>query len=464
MSVRTTDPSAPHGSATDSGTTVPLRERISFGLGDLASNLTWTTITSYLLFFYTDVALISAAAAGTLLLVGRLLDAVFDPLVGIVLDRTNTRFGRARPYLIFGAPVLAVLTVLTFFTPSAEGARIGWAYVTFILVGLAYSAVNIPYGALMPMMTRDSATRVTLGSFRFAFAAVGLVIVSVATTPLVAAFGGGDQRRGFLLTAVLFAAIGCVVFWITARGTKERVPVVPLAQQKHALRTSLKTLATNGPWLIVILFSVLLFARLGVITGGAVYFAIHVLGSAGAVAVVLLAFSLSALSGALITPWMLKRFGHRRALIIGNVIGIALSLLQIPFRHDLVVFTLVFFLAATIGGMGFVAVPALISDTIEYQEYKSDIRNEGLLYAGYSFATKVGTAIGGAVLAWGLAAIGYTASSKAGSLDTGISWIYIGIPILLMVLQTVVIAFYKLQRELPRITASIATRRSGTGS
>ncbi len=130
-----------------------------------------------------------------------MLDAFFDPAVGTLLDRTNTRFGRAKPYLLFGGPVLAGLTVLTFVTPGTGGAAdVAWAIATFVLVGLAYSLVNVPYGALMPMMTRDSGTRMTLSGFRFAGASIGLFVVSAATTPLVAMFGGGDERHGFLVT------------------------------------------------------------------------------------------------------------------------------------------------------------------------------------------------------------------------------------------------------------------------
>ncbi|GAA2866019.1 MFS transporter [Pseudonocardia halophobica] len=438
-----------------------LRERLGYGAGDLASNLTWTTITSFLLFFYTDVALIGAAAAGTLLLVGRILDAIVDPAVGVLLDRTNTRFGRARPYLLFGAPVLAVLTVLTFVTPHTGGAAdLVWAGVTFILVGLAYSLVNIPYGALMPMMTRDSQSRMTLSGFRFAGASLGLVVVSAATTPLVAAVGGGDQRRGFLLTVTIFAALGLLLFWIVAGTAKERVPFVHVNRERGSFKIALGTMLRNGPWLAVFGSTLAMFARLGVITGGTIYFALAVLGNPAAITLVLTAFSVSALAGSVVTPWVLRKLGHRRGIVLGLLASVVLTLALIPLRDNLPAFVAVFFVANIVGGFGFVAAPALISDTVEYQEHRSGQRNEGLLYSGYSLGTKVGTALGSALLAWGLAAIGYAPDQHTPGIATGVLWLYVGLPIVLALLQAAALACYRLEKQLPAISAELAARRA----
>lgn len=220
-------------SAADDPRAVRRSERAAFALGDVASNLTWTTISSYLLFFYTDVAGIAAGAAGTLMLIARLLDAFFDPAVGLVVDRTTSRWGRARPYLLFGAPLLSALTLLTFLTPGGGGtAAIVYAYVTFVLVGLAYSLVNVPYGALMAMATRDSGTRMQLAGMRSFGVGVGLIVVSTATQPLISLFGGSStSRSGFAWTMALYAAIGMILFWAVFGLVKERVPVAPIAEE-----------------------------------------------------------------------------------------------------------------------------------------------------------------------------------------------------------------------------------------
>ncbi|MEU6540776.1 MFS transporter [Streptomyces sp. NPDC047000] len=441
-----------------------LGERLGYSLGDLASNLTWTTVSSYLLFFYTDVAVIAAATAGTLMLVARVLDAVFDPSIGMLLDRTRTRFGRARPFLMFGAPVLAVLTVLTFVTPGSGGsADIVWAYVTFILVGLAYSAVNVPYGSLMPMMTRDSGMRMKLSAFRFFGASIGLIVVSTATTPLVDALGGGNQRRGFLLTVTLYAIVGLILFWTVAATAKERVPSAAPAEVEAPMRTALRATLTNGPWVALFVQTLLMFARLGVITGGAIYYALTVVGNPSAISLILLAYSLSALAGSVATPPVLKRLGHRNGIIAGLVASIVLTVLLVLFRHTMPAFLAVFFLSGVVGGFGFVAAPALVSDTVEYQEYRTRQRNEGLLYSGYSFATKVGTALGGAMLAWGLGVIGYRADAHGGHIANGVLWLYLGLPVVLAVLQIVALGFYRLEKRLPEITAELEARHADDG-
>lgn len=312
--------------------------------------MTWTTISSYLLFFYTDVALISASIAGTVILAARLLDAFFDPMVGVILDRTHTRWGRARPYLLFGAPLLGILT---FLTPGGGDSTwtIAYATATFLLVGLAYSIVNVPYGALMAMATRDSGTRMKLAGYRSFGVGIGIIIVSTHTQPLIIAIGGSPTSQfGFAVTIGIFAAAGILMLWLVAATVQERVPLTPVINGRGALGKSLKTLMQNGPWLAVFSFSVLAFARLAIITGGAVYYALYVLGNPVAIPVILLAFSLSAVVGSLITPWVLRRLGHRRGIILGLIASVILTVALLFVKDDLIAFSLVFVLANIVGG------------------------------------------------------------------------------------------------------------------
>ncbi|MEU8664001.1 glycoside-pentoside-hexuronide (GPH):cation symporter [Actinoplanes philippinensis] len=436
------------------------RERAAFALGDIASNLTWTTISSYLLFFYTDVASIAAATAGTLMLVARLLDAFFDPAIGIVLDRTHTRWGRARPYLLFGAPLLSVLTVLTFVTPGGGTlGAISWAYVTFILVGLSYSLINVPYGALMSMATRDSGMRMKLAGLRSLGVGLGLIVVSTATQPLIVAFGGSTtSRTGFLWTAGIYAVTGMALFWIVFATVKERVPLTPAARHRGSITTALRTLLHNGPWLAVFAFSVLSFARLGVITGGAVYFALHTLHNPAAIPVILLAFSLSAVIGSLLTAPLLRLLGQRRGIMLGLLASIALTPALFALRDDLIAFAAVFFVANVIGGLGFVAAPALVADTVEWQQWRSGHRNEGLLFSGYSMSTKIGAAVGSALLAWGLAAIGYRPDAVTDTVSDGIMLLFLVLPAVIAGLQAAAIGCYRLEQQLPRIKLEILQR------
>lgn len=438
------------------------REKAAFALGDIASNLTWTTISSYLLFFYTDVALISASVAGTVILAARLLDAFFDPMVGVILDRTHTRWGRARPYLLFGAPLLGILTFLTFLTPGGGDSTwtIVYATATFLLVGLAYSIVNVPYGALMAMATRDSGTRMKLAGYRSFGVGIGIIIVSTLTQPLIIAIGGSPTSQlGFAVTIGIFALAGMLLLWVVGATVKERVPLTPVIHGRAALGASLKTLLCNGPWLAVFSFSVLAFARLAIITGGAVYYALYVLGNPVAIPVILLAFSLSAVFGSLITPWVLRRLGHRRGIILGLIASVILTVALLFVKDDLIAFSVVFFLANIVGGFGFVAAPALTADTVEWQEWRSGRRDEGLLFAGYSMSTKIGAAIGSALLAWSLAAIAYNPAAITPEVSNGVMLIFILLPAVIAALQIFAISAYRLEKRLPEIKNEIRSRR-----
>jgi GPH family glycoside/pentoside/hexuronide:cation symporter len=415
------------------------------------------TAYSYLLFFYTDVASIAAATAGTLMLVARLLDAFFDPAIGVLLDRTTSRWGRARPYLLFGAPLLSALTVLTFVTPGGGTlGAISWAYVTFILVGLAYSLVNVPYGALMSMTTRDSGLRMKLAGFRAFGIGLGLIVVSTLTQPMIVFFGGSTtSRTGFLCTVGIYALLGMALFWVVFAMVKERVPAAPVTHSGG----SIKALIKNGPWLTVVTFSILAFARLGIITGGAIYFALHTLHNPGAISIILLAFSLSAVAGSLLTAPILRRLGQKRGILWGLVASIVLTVPLFWLQDDLLVFTLVFFVLNIVAGFGFVVVPALVADTVEYHEWRSGHRSEGLLFSGYSMSTKIGAALGSALLAWGLAAVGYQPDEVTAEVSDGIMLLFLGLPAIIAALQATCIALYRLEDQLPQIKLEIAQRR-----
>jgi len=231
------------------------KEKVGYGLGDTASNLYWQMFVNFLLFFYTDIFGISAAAAGTMLMVSRFWDAINDPMMGIIADRTQSKWGRFRPYLIWISGPLAVVGVLAFITPdlSVTG-KIIYAYITYTLIMMAYTAINIPYSALMGVLTPSTKERTSVATYRFVLAFVGAFIVQGLTLPLVRLFGGGNQALGFPLTMGAFGVLAGILFYITFATTKERVQ--PPASQKTSLKKDLNDLIHNRPWMVLLVMGI----------------------------------------------------------------------------------------------------------------------------------------------------------------------------------------------------------------
>src|SRR5688572_4303118 len=247
---------------------VSLRERLSYGLGDFASGLYWQSFTLYLTFFYTDVFGLSALAAGTLLGMSRSLDALFDPVLGAVADRTRTRWGSFRPYLLWMSAPLALAGVLVFTVPDvAPGAKMVWAWVTFNLLMLVFTGISIPYTALLAVLSPHPAERTTLASIKFVFAFAASMLVSAAVLPLCGVLGAGDAALGWQRCFVLIGALATALFLVTFFNTRERVPA-PRQQAANVLG-DLRDMFTNGPWLVLVgftlLFNVTMAVRMSVI-------------------------------------------------------------------------------------------------------------------------------------------------------------------------------------------------------
>src|SRR5208283_2086564 len=249
----------------------PVLERAVYGFGDLASCLFWQTITLYLLFFYTDVFGMSAAAAGIMIGVSRLLDAFFDVVIGMTADRTKTRWGKFRPYLLWMAVPLAVSAVLAFSTPAFGGAeKIVYAYVTFIFFMFMYSAINIPYTAMLGVISGDPVERTSASSFKFIGAYVGGFIVSATALPLAKYFGhdGADPQKGWHMTLMIYGVAAVILFLITFFSTHERIQ--PIAKEKTSIARDLADLTKNVPWMLLfaatILFILFVCIRMSVTT------------------------------------------------------------------------------------------------------------------------------------------------------------------------------------------------------
>jgi sugar (glycoside-pentoside-hexuronide) transporter len=422
----------------------PLRAgaKIAYGIGDFGFGLTWNMVGAFLLYFYTDVALLPAAAVGTLFLLSRLLDAAFDPVVGVLVDRTRSRWGRARPYFLWGAVPFGILCVATFWVPplGMEG-RLLWGVGTFVLLGLMFSVVNIPYGALLPMMTSRPEERIQLSSLRAAGTALSVIVVTAATMPLVQLLGGGDEAHGFLLTAALFGALTTLVILNLFVRCPEQVHAAS-ADTRTDLLPSILAMLRNRAWLVVFLFTTLNFIRFGAVLSVTPYFAINVLKQPWMISVLLPAVSGTLLLGSILAPPFLRRLGMRN----GNRIALLATLLlyaPLPFLEASPPAFLTLYVAGSISlSITMAAIFAMVAEATDYHEALYGVRHEGLLSSGISLSTKIGMALGSALIAFGLAAAAYDPQAVSGAAAAAIRWLYYAPMLAIVLLQLICIGFY----------------------
>ena len=437
---------------------------IGYGAGDAANNLAFTTATMFLLVYYTDVAGISAAAAGTLLLVVRIFDAFADVFAGRVVDRAfSKRFGKFRPFIMFGSIPLLLLSVATFSVPQlGESGTLLYAYVTYAALGLAYSLVNIPYGSLAGAMTQDPGERAKLGSARMVGALLVGSALGIFVAPLIKP--GANLQGTFTTITMVFVAIGAALYFFTVFTAKERVH---RAVPNVTLKQSMDTLKTNKPLLMLCLSSFFFLTGYLALTSVQLYYLRDVLGRLDLYPVLSIVQLVLTFLLAAYMPRLVRSVGKKRVYIYSSlvtVVGGAIIFFT-PASQVWVGFAgLVISLAGVLAVN--IVVWALEADTVEYGEWKTGVRTEGTTYALFSFTRKTGQAVGGALAAYALALGGY----KSGAAQTaeavfGIQVAAGAMPAILTVLAVLVMSKYKLTDALhARILTEIRARREGGGT
>jgi GPH family glycoside/pentoside/hexuronide:cation symporter len=420
-------------------------ERVGFGLGEVGITLIWTLTTAYLLPYYTDVALLPVAALGTLILATRVLDAVFDPLTGILIDRTRTRWGKARPYLLFGALPYGLLLVATFSVPDLPvPQKLLYAYVTFTALGLGYSLLHVPYGSLMPMMTRHAGDKVVLGSLRATGTSVASLIAFISMPTLIAWIGQGDRQRGLTGAVAVIAVVGILCTWVTVATCRERF--ADRARASRPMGVSLRQMVTNPKWRVSAALGLLMFARIGVMMSSLPYFAKEVMRAPWVFTVTLPLLSASILAGGVLTPLLLKRLPLVGCNIGFTLLSIALALAQ-PFFVDRPVVLIALLLLSNAGsGMIAATVYIMASDALELQQRRHGVRDEGLFISSVSFGLKVGIALGSALVAFALGWAKYDPLHLTASTAQAMQWVFYGVPVVIMVLQVVALSLYPKSR------------------
>lgn len=388
-----------------------LTEKVGYALGDTASNLLWMSFLFYLLYFYTDIFGLTAAAAGTMLLFTRIWDTINTPIIGLIADRTESRWGKFRPYLLWGAIPFGVFGVLTFSTPDLEPTgKLIYAYVTFTLMVTVYTIVNLPYSALMGVITPNSEERTILSSYRFIFAFIGAITVQLLTLPLVDFFGGDDRARGYQTTMMVFCSLAVILLFITFFTTRERVH--PPVGQKSSVKQDICDLKRNRPWIVLFLVSFITLGYFSARGATIIYYFKYYVGDTDKVSLFLVGGSLSLMAGIFCTGWLNRRFNRAR-LYAGLLIVDAsvMALFYFPGPSDWVTMYGLHFLASFFLGPTIVMIWAMFADTADYSEWRTGRRATALIFSAAMFAQKMGGALGSAATGWVLAWYGFEANA-----------------------------------------------------
>ncbi|MCK4295519.1 MAG: MFS transporter [Candidatus Marinimicrobia bacterium] len=400
---------------------ISLKEKVGYSLGDTASNLFFQTFILFITIFYTDVFGISAKAVGTMFLITKIWDAVNDPMMGMIADRTETRWGKFRPYILLFAIPFGIIGILTFTTPnlSATGKLI-YAYVTYTLLMMLYTIINVPYSALMGVITSNARVRTVVSQFRFVAAFIGGLIVQYSVLRMVERFGRGNEPLGWQRAMIVLSSLAVVLLFITFASTKERVK--PPKGQKTRLKDDLRDLFKNKPWLFIggatVFQLTFILIRSGCIMYYFTYFVqdqqVMLLGKVysfsyqSIVSTFFIAGSIVTILGSILASWFSKVLGkHNTYAGFLGASGIFAALFYFLGPNDVILMFVFQFLISFALGPVSVLQWAMYTDTVDYSEFKTGRRATGLVMSASLFALKFGVALGASILAWILAGYGY---------------------------------------------------------
>lgn len=446
----------------DKGGKISFSERFSYGCGDFASNILYTAMSAFLLYYYTDFVGVSAVAVGTIMLISRLFDGVSDLAMGIIIDKTKSKFGKARVWILRLVVPYAVGTVLLFAVPENWTTTYKLIYIFFsynIAFTVLFTGINLPYATLTSLMTQDQYERSVLSIFRMILATCGTLFIKTFTLPVVNFFG--NDCRAWTYTFMVFGCISIIFFMITFLFTKERVTEDNSNNQvKVPVIQGFKALIKNKYWFIMTLTLVLIFVVMGVSGSAEVYYARDILGDSSLVSKLSIALTVTQITCMLGISVLVKKFGKRNVLSCGSVIMI-IGYIIMAIGSTNVTVILCGCVLRGIGNAGISACMfAMVCDTIEYGEWKTGIRTEGLINSAASFGQKIGNglsqAIFGVILSMG-GYVGGVSIQSEGALQA-IKFGYIYLPIILTVVQIVLLSFYKLDKEYSGILADLKVR------
>lgn len=426
-----------------------LKEKIGYGVGDTASHFVWDMVGFWILIFYTDTFGISAAAAGTIMLIARFWDMVSDPIMGVIADRTNTRWGKFRPYILWMALPYAVLAIMTFSTPDlGSTGKIIYAGTTYLLLMTVFTAINLPYSSLGAVVTADSTERTALNSYRFVFAFIGQLIVSGTAITLAKYFGKGNDAMGYQITIILFSIISFALFMVTFFTTKERV--APPKEQKESLKEDFSNLLKNRPWMILFFVGIISFIMFALQNLSIAYYFKYYIGKAENVQLFNVIGTIALIVTIPFSKSLAKKFGNRNVFLVSSLVsGLFFMLLFIPGEKNLVTIYILNILAKMAYAPAVPLLWTMLADSADYSEWKTGRRSTGLVFSAATFAQKAGWGIGGALAGWLLALFNFTPNAEQSETAiTGIKLMISIVPGILYMSCSIFLFFYPINKKM----------------
>ncbi len=454
------------------------QEIIAYGVAGFGQNIIYALSFYFLNNFYTDAFGLTAAAAGTLMLVAKFWDAVMDPIMGTIVDRTRSRWGKLRPFLLFAPIPLAVFTILTFSAPQLNDTmKLVYAYVTYLLWGTIYSACDVPYWGLSAAMTADTQKRAKLISFTRILTMLGIASVYVLMPQILPLFSGmgyspeaiqgatpelqaAMNRQGYFWVAIILTVVGCVLLTLAFFKTRERATQ---NAERPKLMETLKLVGKNKP-LLLLLLSGLLGATMNTVGFAGIYFAKYNLGDEGALTL-LAALNLGGMVVAMaLLPLLTKRFSKRNIYIAGNIFGAVVSFAFYFIGYSSGILNAVaYVLIGLSSGIFTVLQTALIGDTVDYLQWKTGKRAEGICFAGQTFITKVTAGLSNAAVMWVLAATAFQANAQATpAVKDGIFMTITLLPAIGCALSIIPLFFYKFTEKQQKMAVEEINAREGS--
>lgn len=434
--------------------------KLAYASTDAAGNLLYCTLTSFVLYFYTDVFGISVGTAGLILLIARIVDSFDAPIWGLIIDHTNSKHGKSRPWFLWLSVPFSLFMVLSFITPNfSTGQKAIYAMITYLVTGILYTGISTPITAILPNLSNDSNERVQLNSYRMIGGNLGYFVTASFTLPLVAFFGQGNDQKGFSITVLIYGIIAALMFWFAFIKTKE---VNTVSEKSLPIRDSIKAVKSNWPWVIIILGNIFYWLGNTVRSSTVIYYAQYNLGNKS-YASVLNGLVLAQVVGVVLIPLIVHRLSKATTMILGLSVA-ALGQIFIGLAGENFVLISVSWVFASLGTGIAVSMPfAMLSDTVDYGEWKNGIRASGFLTAiGSSFCIKMGSGIGSFIPSKIMETFGYVPNQEQTASALGsIHFSFVWLPAMCFIIGALIMVLYfKYEKNEEKIRRELQTHRN----